>query len=116
MLSSILGGCASSSSKQEVAAKLADQYVGQNVDALVTRFGPPTSMFRMNSGQTSYIWQLSAVTDVSMDRGYGQASTRFCKVSVIASPTGTVTQLTTEDTNELTILRGFRSMCASRLG
>ena len=68
-----------------------------NVDALVVKFGPPTNTFKMNSGQNSYVWQLTAVTDIAADRGYGQAQTRFCKVSVIASPVGIVTQLNTED-------------------
>ncbi len=113
-----LGGCAAS--KQEVVARLGDQYIGQNVDALVLQFGPPTSVFKMNSGQSSYIWQLSAVTDIATDRGYGTASTRFCKVSVIASPTGIVQQLNTEDQNAGVGVPGllgvYGSMCGQRLG
>jgi hypothetical protein len=85
-LSAILVGCAAS--KQEVIARLGQEYIGQNVDTLVVRLGPPTSSFKMNSGQTSYIWQLSAVTDIATDRGYGTTSTRYCKVRVIASSTG----------------------------
>jgi hypothetical protein len=53
----------------------------------------------MNSGQSSYVWQLGALTDIEMDRGSGSASTRYCKVSVITSPTGVGTQLNTEDSN-----------------
>ena len=113
-----LAGCAAS--KQEVVARLGEQYIGQNADALVLQFGPPTSMFKMNSGQTSYVWQLGAVTDIVADRGYGQASTRFCKVSVIASPTGIVTQLTTEDSNAgaglYAAVGAFGSICGQRLG
>jgi hypothetical protein len=45
-----LAGCAAS--RQEVAARLGDQFVGKNVDALVVQFGPPTSTFKMNSGQS----------------------------------------------------------------
>jgi hypothetical protein len=55
-----------------------------------------------------------------MDRGYGQASTRYCKVSVIASPVGIVTQLDTEDSNAGAGIAGalgaFGSICAHRLG
>ena len=40
-LCAALGGCAAS--KQEVVARLGDQYVGQYVDALVVKFGPPAS-------------------------------------------------------------------------
>jgi hypothetical protein len=117
-LCAALGGCAAS--KQEVVARLGDQYIDQNVDALVVQFGPPTSVFKMNSGQSSYIWQLSAVTDIATDRGYGTASTRFCKVSVIASPTGIVQQLNTEDQNAGVGVPGllgvYGSMCGQRLG
>jgi hypothetical protein len=117
-LCAALGGCAAS--KQEVVARLGDQYIGQNVDALVVQFGPPASVFKMNSGQSSYIWQLSAVTDIATDRGYGTASTRFCKVSVIASPTGIVQQLNTEDQNAGVGVPGllgvYGSMCGQRLG
>jgi hypothetical protein len=41
VLGGALAGCAAS--RQEVAARLGDQFVGQNVDALVLQFGPPTS-------------------------------------------------------------------------
>src|SRR5215204_3085664 len=96
-LCAVLSGCAAS--KQEVVARLGQEYIGQNVDSLVVRFGPPTSTFKMNSGQSSYVWQLSAVTDIATDKGYGTASTRYCKVSVVASPTGIIQQLDTEDQN-----------------
>jgi hypothetical protein len=116
-LVSVLAGCAAS--RQEVVARLGDQYIGQNVDALVVKFGPPTSMFKMNSGQCSYIWQLSAETDIRTDRGWGTPSTRFCKVSVIASPAGIVTQLDTEDSNAGVDLPGlvgvYGSICGQRL-
>lgn len=114
----MLAACAAS--RQEVAARLGDQFVGQNVDALVVQFGPPTSTFKMNGGQSSYVWQLTAVTDIVTDRGSGQAQTRFCKVSVIASPAGVVTQLNTEDSSAGNGLYGavgaFGSICGQRLG
>jgi hypothetical protein len=117
-LCAVLSGCAAS--KQEVATRLGDQYIGQNVDALVLQFGPPASVFKMNSGQSSYIWQLSAVTDIATDRGYGTASTRYCKVSVVASPAGIVQQLNTEDQNAGVGVPGllgvYGSMCGQRLG
>jgi len=113
-----LAGCAAS--RQEVAARLGDQYIGKNVDALVVQWGPPTSTFKMNSGETSYLWQLSAVTDIDTYRGSGTASSRYCKVSVIASPTGVVTQLNTDDANAggglIGAVGGFGSLCAQRLG
>jgi hypothetical protein len=56
VLCAALGGCAAS--REEVIARLGEHYIGQNVDALVIDFGPPASTFKMNSGDTSYIWQL----------------------------------------------------------
>jgi hypothetical protein len=118
VLSVVLCGCAAS--RQEVVTRLGDQYIGKNVDALVVQFGPPTSVFKMNSGQSSYIWQLSTVTDIATDRGYGTASARYCKVTVIASPAGIVQQLNTEDQNagagEPGLLGVYGSMCGQRLG
>jgi hypothetical protein len=117
-LCATLAGCAAS--KQEVATRLGDQYVGQNVDALVVGCGPPASTFKMNSGDTSYIRQLGNQTNIATDRGTGVASTQFCKVSVIAKKTGIVTQLNTEDANAGGGLYGalgiMGSICANRLG
>jgi hypothetical protein len=121
-LCAMLGGCAAS--VPEVRAGLGQEYIGKNVDALVVRWGPPTSMFRMNSGQGSYFWQLSSVTDIAMNHGRGSAATYGCKVSVIASPTGVVTQLDTEDYNPggsgliglAGALGAYGSMCGQRLG
>ena len=74
----------------------------------------------MNSGDTSYIWQLGNQTNIATDRGTGVATTHFCKVSVIANKTGIVTQLNTEDANAgggLYALTGaLGSICANRLG
>jgi hypothetical protein len=117
-LGAALAGCAAS--RQEVSARLGDQFVGQNVDALVVQFGPPTSTFKMNSGQSSFVWQLTAVTDIAGDRDYAQAQSRFCKVGVTASPVGIVTQLNTEDSNAgggiYAAVGDFGSICARRLG
>jgi hypothetical protein len=114
-----LAGCAAT--KQEVAATLGDRYVGTNVDTLVSEFGPPASAFRMNNGGAAYVWQLSSVTGVD-PYGGGSAKTYYCKVSVISSPTGVVTQLKTEDASGTGGLLGLAgvdihgSICARRLG
>jgi hypothetical protein len=68
-LCALVGGCAAGA--PEVRARLGQEYIGKNVDALVIQWGPPTSMFRMNSGQGSYVWQLSSVTGVTVNRGGG---------------------------------------------
>jgi hypothetical protein len=109
----VLNGCAAT--PQEVTERLGDRYVGKNVDALVGEFGPPASLFKMNSGETAYVWQLSSVTDIQTDRGSGTARTQFCKVNVIASPSGVVNKLTTEDSAR-GMLGMYGSVCSQRLG
>lgn len=118
-LCAALGGCAASA--PEVRARLGQEYLGKNVDVLVMKWGPPASNFRMNSGQASYVWQLSTETAVSMDKyGNGSAKTYACKVSVIASPTGVIQQLDTEDPTAgyglLGVMGAYGSMCGERLG
>jgi hypothetical protein len=85
-----------------------------------SEIGPPASTFKMNSGDTSYIWQLGNQTNINTDRGSGIASTQYCKVSVIASKTGVVSQLNTDDSNAGaglgSALGMYGSICANRLG
>jgi hypothetical protein len=115
-----LASCAAT--KQEVSAVLGHTFIGKNVDALVSDFGPPASTFRMNSGEVAYIWELTSVTNIDVQDGRGSARTNYCKVSVISSPTGVVTKLTTEDrsgTGGILGLAGIDihgSLCANRLG
>jgi hypothetical protein len=112
-----LPGCVTAP-RQQVAASLGAEYVGQNVDVMVMKFGPPANSFKMNSGGASYVWQLSAVTDIDVDRGSGTASTRYCKVAVVTAPDGKVIDLKTEDTVIWggIVNGGITSMCARRLG
>ena len=114
---------ACSASVQQVREELGARYVGQSIDQLVRDFGPPVNAFKMHSGDTSYLWQLSAITDIAVNDGVGSAATSHCKLNVIASPSGTVTRLTTEDQNRIEggvigIVTGVGvgSICAKRLG
>jgi hypothetical protein len=114
-----LGGCAASS--QEVVERLGARYIGQSSDTLVRDFGPPVSTFKMQSGDTSLVWQLTSITDISGGDGYAQARTRVCKVSVIANQRGIVEKLDTEDSNAGTgivprMTGMYGSICAQRLG
>jgi hypothetical protein len=115
-----LARCAAT--KQEVSGNLGNMFLGKTVDSLVSEFGPPASAFRMNSGETAYVWQLSAVTNINTDRGSGTAKTNYRKVSVISSPTGIVTKLTTEDSSGTGGILGlagvdiYGSICARHLG
>jgi hypothetical protein len=122
LLCVLLGGCAAGA--PEVKARLGQEYLGKNVDALVMQWGPPTSTFRMNSGEGSYVWQLSAVTEFSVNNnGQGSASTAGCKVSVITTPAGIITRLDTEDYNPggsgliglAGMMGAYGSMCGQRL-
>jgi hypothetical protein len=116
-LSAALMGCAAS--RQEVAARLGAEYIGQNVDAMVTQFGPPASSFSMTSGGTSYQWQLAGGTDIMGGNGVGIASQRYCKVNVITDRSGTVVDLKTDDTGSATSYGYFtvtESLCAKRFG
>ena len=116
----LLVGCAAT--RQEVAENLGNKFVGKSVDDLVAQFGPPASAFRMNSGDTAYLWQLSSVTSINVDGGRGTAKTSYCKINAIASPAGMVTKLTTEDasgTGGVLGLAGvdiYGSVCARHLG
>jgi hypothetical protein len=115
-----LAGCAAT--KQQVSENLESKYIGKNVDALVSDFGPPVSSFRMNSGETAYVWQLSSITNINTYEGSGTAKTNFCRVNVISSPAGIVTKLTTEDVSgtggilALADIDIYGSLCARRLG
>jgi hypothetical protein len=103
-----------------VAARLGAEYVGQNVDVMVKKFGPPASTFKMNSGETSYQWQLGNQTNMNVYRGGGFGSTLFCKVRVIVAPNGTIKDLATEDANAGSgidqALGTGGSICAQTLG
>jgi hypothetical protein len=126
------GGCAGAQ-QQEGAVSHGSQFIGQNVTSFAAKYGPPTSAKRMDDGQSSYVWQLDAGTaDRWIDTGngglYGDGHTpgyisddpRFCRVKIIASPEGIVTQLNTEDskgTGAPAMTLGINgSICAKRLG
>jgi hypothetical protein len=123
VLCSLLGGCLASS--QEVRAKLGQDYLGKHVDTLVARFGPPTNSFRMQSGETSYVWQLAAQSSISISSdgnrsASGTSRSYACKLNVITSPTGMVTKLDTEDRDSgyglIEPILVTSSICSERLG
>jgi hypothetical protein len=97
---------------QEVAGQLNSTFVGQNVDALVVKLGPPSTTFKMNNGQTSYQWQVTSETDINTYRGSGTARTFNCKINAIANQGGLITQLGIEDSANLY----GESLCARKLG
>ena len=115
----LLAGCAANS--REVVDRLGAKYVGQNVDVLVTEWGPPASTFKMSKGETSYMWQLSSETQINTYRGSGTAETSSCKVNVIAEPSGIISKITTQDppSSANGLIGAYvigESLCARRLG
>ena len=134
-LCAVLGGCWASLPEMASTSPLGDQFVGQNVTTLVNQFGKPVSRKKNDTGQTLYVWELDAPTEAADDRrfdtghaglygdghtpGYMTDDQRLCKMTVMVSPEGIVTQVTTEDQNgtgapSMTIgLSG--GICAQRL-
>jgi hypothetical protein len=129
-----LGGCWTSGQQAATTTRPGDQFVGQNVDAVVGRFGKPAGRKKLDNDQMTYFWELPA-TDLpgnqrsySGDAGlYGDGRTpgamsddvRLCKLSVITSPEGIVTQFNAEDQNSTgapTMTLGLvGGVCAQRL-
>jgi hypothetical protein len=129
-----LGGCWTSSNDIATSTQSGGQFIGQNVEAVVARFGKPTSRKKLDNDQMNYFWQLDAAADPSSNRkahtgqgglygdgrtpGYMSDDPRFCKLSVTTSPEGIVTQFSAEDLNSTgapTITLGIGgSVCAQR--
>ena len=118
-----LGGCLASS--QEVRAKLGQDYIGKHVDTLVARFGPPSNSFRMQTGETSYVWQLASGGSVEIYRSGPQSASGTsrgyaCKLNVIAAPNGIISKLDTEDRDSgygiIDPVLVTSSLCSERLG
>jgi hypothetical protein len=113
-LCAALGGCWTSGQQVATSSRANDQFVGQNVDAVVARFGNPVGRKKMDNDQMTYVWELAAAdlpVNQKVDAGpaglYGDGHTpgamsddpRFCKLTVTISPEGTVTQFTAEESN-----------------
>jgi hypothetical protein len=130
-----LGGCWTSGQEAATSNRPGDQFIGQNVDAVVARFGKPTGRKKLDNDQMSYVWELDATPPSSDQKthsgqgglygdgqtpGYMSDDPRFCKLSVTTSPEGIVTQFNAEDSNGTgasAMSLGFnRSICAQRLG
>jgi hypothetical protein len=127
-----LSGCWTSG--QTVGSTRWDQFVGQNVQSVATRFGQPTGRKRMDNDQMLYVWELPPLdgsgnkkTQSGAGGLYGDGQTpgymsddpRLCKLSVTTSPEGVVTQVDAQDLNGTgapTMTMGLSgSVCAQRL-
>jgi hypothetical protein len=135
LICAALGGCWTSGQDVATPRQSGGQFVGQNVEAVVARFGKPTSRKKLDNDQMAYFWQLDAGTASSGNQrtltgqgglygdgrtpGYMSDDPRFCKLSVTTSPEGVVTQFSAEDLNGTgapTFSLGINgSVCAQRL-
>jgi hypothetical protein len=113
-LGAALGGCWTSGQQAATTGSPGDQFVGQNVDAVVARYGKPAGRKKLDNDQMTYVWEFPA-TDLpgnqrsyTGDAGlYGDGRTpgtmsddlRSCKVSVVTSSEGIVTQFNVEESN-----------------
>jgi hypothetical protein len=132
ILCTALGGCWTSG--QTVTSARSEQFVGQNVQVVATRFGQPAGRKKLDNDQMLYVWELPSLDwsgnkkTYSGDGGlYGDGQTpghmsddpRMCKLSVTTSPEGIVTQVDAEDSNGTGAparTLGFSgSVCAQRL-
>ncbi|HET7885089.1 MAG TPA: hypothetical protein VFL62_02570 [Bradyrhizobium sp.] len=91
------------------------QFVGQNVQVVADKFGLPTGRKKMDNDEMFYVWELGPPDPRAKRRrttegyggryedgetpGYMTDDPRICKLTVIASPEGIVTQVTAEDEN-----------------
>ena len=134
-LCAALGGCSMPRQEMASTSRLGDQFVGQNVTSIVTRFGKPISRSKTDNDQTSYVWDLDDSVEPAVEHriqaasgglygdgetpGYVSDDPRFCKMTVIVSREGIVTQVNAEDQNGTgvpTMTLGFNgSICVQRL-
>ena len=90
-------------------------FVGQDVHVVADKFGPPTGRKKMDNDEMLYVWELGPADPAAKRRrttegyggryedgetpGYMTDDPRICKLTVIASPEGIVTQFKAEDEN-----------------
>jgi hypothetical protein len=133
LLCAVLGGCSLSmpsismpsiSSPAEApasAARPAEQYVGKKLDTLIAQLGPPKRSQPLENDQTSYVWQFETIDPPQHPTGDGglvygdgvspgyvsEGYTPFCRITVVASADGVVTQANTEESNGTGTPNGF---------
>jgi len=110
-----LGGCWAPGQEVASTSRLGDQFVGKDATSLLPQFGKPLSRNKMDNDQVTYVWELDPANAPTGDRridtgsaglygdghtpGYISDDPRRCKMSVIVSAEGIVTQVTTEEQN-----------------
>ena len=134
-----LGGCWTTehdvaTSTRPDSTRPGNQFVGKNVDAVVARLGKPGGHKKTDNDQDTYVWEFVAADLPANQKSftpqgglYGDGLTpgavsddpRVCKVSVVTSPEGIVTQFSAEDSNGTGARREWLgtagSFCSQRL-
>ena len=111
----VLSGGFASAQNAAPSPQAGNQYVGKDVHVVADRFGNPTGRKKMDNDDMLYVWELGPVDPSAKRRttdtgdgglyedghtpGYMTDDPRICKLSVVASPEGVVTQVTVEDQN-----------------
>ena len=91
LLTAILfSGCATTKGYEKVI----DSWTGSHIDSLVQSWGPPSSVYTMESGDKMYTWMKSnsgTVIPLSGPLGTTYHSVQhFCKTTFYASKAGTI--------------------------
>ena len=135
LLCVVLGGCSISLPRAPEAgvssARPASQLVGKKLDTLVAQLGQPTRSQPLDNDQTSYMWQIETPAGPPPPTGGGglygdggspgyvsEGYSPFCRINVVASSAGVVTEANTEESNGTGSPNGtFRSgnFCEQRL-
>ena len=111
----VLSGVCASAQNAAPSTQAGNQFVGQDVHVVADRFGLPTGRKKMDNDEMLYVWELGPADPIASRRrvdtgdgglyedghtpGYMTDDTRICKLTVIASVEGIVTQVTAEDLN-----------------
>jgi hypothetical protein len=134
-----LGGCGLQLQEGMTATtmtptRLGDQLVGQNLDTVIARLGPPSKSSQIDNDQTSHVWQLEAGTERGNTRSYAGPGGLYgdgysphgvsagyspsCRITATVAPTGIVSQASAEESNGTAatgLIGGGDSYCAQRL-
>jgi hypothetical protein len=111
----VLSGGWASAQNAAPSTQAGNQFVGKDVHVVADRFGSPTGRKKMDNDDMLYVWELGPADQSASRRrndtgdgglyedghtpGYINDDPRICKLTVIASPEGIVTQVTAEDQN-----------------
>lgn len=111
----VLSGGWASAQNAAPSTQAGNQFVGKDVHVVADRFGQPTGRKKMDNDEMLYVWELGPPDPTAKRRrttdgfgglyddgetpGYITMDPRICRLTVIASVEGIVTQVTAEDEN-----------------